>query len=168
MEMADGSLGEHGIRHESLLLFLSPPQSRVMFRAKGEGHGWSLLFLHHKAFLYIEDIMVVVFAYSSNFPPFCILNFFKRQRRGGRGGWKEGCDGQSSQPEEEGNPHLQSSPPRSSSSCYRSSLISWTVLVLTHPSSSSPPLPPALEGKTRKLKEMVTSFCSSSSSYNSF
>lgn len=89
MEMADGSLGEHGIRHESLLLFLSPPQSRVMFRAKGEGHGWSLLFLHHKASLYIEDIMVVVFAYSSNFPPFCIQNFFKRQR-GGRGGRGDG------------------------------------------------------------------------------
>lgn len=45
MEMIERRLGEHGIWNESLLLFLSPSQSGVMFRAKGEGHGWLLLSL---------------------------------------------------------------------------------------------------------------------------
>ena len=84
MEMAEGSSGEHGIRHESLLLFLSPPQSRVMFRAKGEGHGWSLLFLllflHHKASPYIKDVMVIVLPILPTFLLFVFKISLKRQR----------------------------------------------------------------------------------------
>lgn len=75
MELSEGRLGEHGIRYESVLLFLEPPQSGVMFRAEGKGHGWSLLFLlflHHKAFLYEEDVTVMVYASSYSFPLYCI------------------------------------------------------------------------------------------------
>lgn len=71
MDLTEGRLGEHRIRHESLLLFLSPPQSGVMFRAKGEGHSWallSLLFLHHKDFLYVEDVKVQL---VPPLPPLC-------------------------------------------------------------------------------------------------
>lgn len=55
MEKTEERLGESGTEPESVLIFLSPPQSGVTFRAIEEGHGWSLLcllFLHHLSPLY--------------------------------------------------------------------------------------------------------------------
>lgn len=117
MELTEERLGEHGIRHESLLFFLSPPQSGVMFRAKGEGHSWLLLSPHRKASIYKEDVKVAACTSSSFFPPLCIQNVFKRQRRGRRGGRKRDV-----RAKEEENLHFWISPPCSSTSCPHSSL----------------------------------------------